>query len=101
MQLHGIHAGAWTPSRWCAPSRRSRLEAVLYQDVNDPRGIGVLTLAEDPAVFVHGLRELLNAEPFAGLVPSAGVHDARPHLRVRASRATSRTGCSSGRDGPC
>ncbi len=45
----------------------SRIEAVLYQDVNDPRGVGVLALAEDPAFFVHGLRELLNADPFAPL----------------------------------
>ena len=47
--------------------RRAGLEAVLYQDANDPRGIGVLGLSEDPAFFVHGLREALNAEPFAGL----------------------------------
>jgi chlorite dismutase len=45
----------------------SRLEAVLYQDVSDPRGVAVLSMAEDPAFFVQGLRELLNAEPFAAL----------------------------------
>ncbi len=47
----------------------SRIEAALYQDTNDPRGVGVLALHEDPVFFVHGLRELLNAEPFAGLAP--------------------------------
>src|SRR5207245_1076043 len=26
----------------------SRIEAALYQDVNDPRGVGVLALSEDP-----------------------------------------------------
>jgi chlorite dismutase len=46
----------------------SRIEAVLYQDVNDPRGIGVLSMSEDPRFFVNGFRELLNSEPFAGLV---------------------------------
>ena len=45
----------------------SRLEAVLYQDVNDPRGVGILAMSEDPTFFVNGLRGLLNAEPFAGL----------------------------------
>src|SRR5262245_22089547 len=45
-----------------------RLEGALYQDANDPRGIGVLALSEDPALFVHGLRDALNAEPFAALV---------------------------------
>jgi len=45
----------------------SRIEAVLYRDVNDPRGIGVLAMSEDPTFFVNGLRELLNADPFAAL----------------------------------
>jgi chlorite dismutase len=45
----------------------SRLEAVLYADVNDPRGVGVLTMAEDPAAFVGAYRDLLSAEPFASL----------------------------------
>jgi Chlorite dismutase len=45
----------------------SRLEGVLYQDVNDPRGVGILAMSENPAVFVTSLRELLNADPFAGL----------------------------------
>jgi hypothetical protein len=46
----------------------SRLEAVLYADVNDPRGVGVLGLSEDPTFFVGPFRELLNAGPFADLV---------------------------------
>jgi hypothetical protein len=45
----------------------SRVEGVLYQDLNDPRGVGVLTMREDPAFFAHGLRDLLNAEPFQAL----------------------------------
>lgn len=46
----------------------SRLEGVLYQDVNDPRGVGVLAMSENAAFFVTGFRELLNADPFASLV---------------------------------
>ena len=45
----------------------SRLEAALYQDVNDPRGVGVLALSEDPAFFATALRDVLNADPFASL----------------------------------
>lgn len=45
----------------------ARLEAVLYHDVNDPRGVGVLAMSEDPATFVEGLRDALNADPFTGL----------------------------------
>src|SRR2546425_4261633 len=32
----------------------------------------VLALSEDPAFFVHGLRELLNADPFASLALQSG-----------------------------
>jgi chlorite dismutase len=42
-------------------------DAVLYEDVNDPRGIGLLTLDRDPGFFVERLRPLLNAPPFAAL----------------------------------
>ena len=46
----------------------SRIEAVLYQDANDPRGIGVLGMSEDPAFFVGPFRELLNGNAFGELV---------------------------------
>jgi Chlorite dismutase len=45
----------------------SRVEAVLYHDVNDPRGVAVLGMSEDPAFFVGPFRELLNAGPFGEL----------------------------------
>ena len=50
-----------------AALERSRIEAVLYADVNDPRGVGLLAMSEDPAFFVTRLRELVNADPFAGV----------------------------------
>jgi chlorite dismutase len=46
----------------------SGLEAVLYHDVNDPRGVAVLGMSEDPAFFVGPFRELLNAGPFGELM---------------------------------
>jgi len=48
-----------------------RVEAVLYADIADPMGIGVLAFAEDPAWFVTGLRDLLSDDPCAGLKPRA------------------------------
>jgi chlorite dismutase len=45
----------------------ARVEGVLYADVNDPRGVGLLTLTEDPASFVTGLRDVLNTDPFTTL----------------------------------
>lgn len=46
----------------------SAVEAVLYQDLNDPRGVAVLGMSEDPAFFVGPFRELLNAGPFGELM---------------------------------
>jgi len=46
----------------------SALRGVLYEDVNDARGVAVLTFSTDPAVFVGPLRDLLNTTPFASLV---------------------------------
>ena len=67
MQLQ-VLGGCGDPKPLVRALEASRLEAVLYQDVNDPRGIGILAMSEDPAFFVNGLRGLLTAEPFAGLV---------------------------------
>jgi hypothetical protein len=48
--------------------QQSALDAALYEDVNDPRGVGLITASVDPSVFVGPLRTLLNAPPFASLV---------------------------------
>jgi hypothetical protein len=45
------------------------IEAVLYQDVNDPRGLGLLLWNADPAFFVDRARDFLLRPPFADLVP--------------------------------
>lgn len=47
--------------------QRAGVEAVLYEDLNDPRGIGLLSFHEDPDFFVTTLRALLNEPPFASL----------------------------------
>jgi chlorite dismutase len=60
--------GGCTDSRPLAAAlAASPLTTVLYEDVNDPRGLALLTLSQDPAVFVGDLRALLNAPPFASL----------------------------------
>jgi chlorite dismutase len=43
------------------------LEAVVYEDVNDPRGIAVLVMTQTPQAFVDTLRPALNSGPCAGL----------------------------------
>jgi hypothetical protein len=43
-------------------------DAVLYQDVNDPRGVGLLGMHEDPGFFAGSFRELLNTGAFGDLL---------------------------------
>ena len=45
----------------------SGLPGVLYEDVNDPHGVGLLTFSTEPAMFVERVRPLLNAAPFSSL----------------------------------
>ncbi|MGI8991381.1 MAG: chlorite dismutase family protein [Bryobacteraceae bacterium] len=47
----------------------ANIESVLYEDVNDPRGVGLLTWNEDPDFFIAKLRPLLRKLPFATLSP--------------------------------
>jgi hypothetical protein len=45
------------------------IDAAVYADVNDPRGIGLLTMSEDADFFVTDLRRLLTGAPFVDLTP--------------------------------
>ena len=47
--------------------QRARVSGVLYEDVNDPRGVGLLTFNEDPGFFVDQVRPVMNSDPFASL----------------------------------
>ena len=66
MQLQAF-GGCADPKVLVSALERSQIEAVLYADLHDARGVGVLTFAEDPGFFVTRLREVLGAEPFATL----------------------------------
>ncbi len=44
------------------------VDGVLYEDINDPRGVALLTLSRDPNVFLDRVRPLLNDDAFAQLV---------------------------------
>jgi chlorite dismutase len=67
MQLHAF-GGTSDTAALSAALEASGVEAVLYEDVNDPEGVAVLTLAEDPSEFVSGVRSFLQKPPFAELV---------------------------------
>jgi chlorite dismutase len=46
---------------------RANVSGVLYEDANDPAGIGLLTVTERPDFFIDTLRPVLNTAAFAGL----------------------------------
>src|SRR5438552_2448273 len=46
---------------------QSGLMCVLYEDLHDPRGVALLTLSEDPAIFITRLRRMLTVGPFERL----------------------------------
>ena len=45
-----------------------QIPGVIYEDVNDPRGVGVLTWSEDPSHFIARLRPALQSVDRTGLV---------------------------------
>jgi hypothetical protein len=46
---------------------RAKISGVLYEDVNDPRGIGLVTFNEDPDYFLDRVRPALNGPGFSVL----------------------------------
>jgi hypothetical protein len=59
--------GAAEPSAAIEKLAVARIEGALYLDANDPQGIAVMAVHEDPDFFVTTLRELFNEPPFDGL----------------------------------
>ena len=48
---------------------QQRIPGVLYEDINDPFGVGLLTFNENPNFFLDVLRPFLRWPPFSGLTP--------------------------------
>ena len=48
---------------------KAQVSGALYEDVNDPHGVALLVLSEDPDYFVTTLRQFLNRPPFSVLTP--------------------------------
>jgi len=47
----------------------ANIDGALYLDVNDPYGVGLITMNENPDFFVNQLRSVLNQPPFTELTP--------------------------------
>jgi chlorite dismutase len=68
MQLHAF-GGARDTGALAAALDEAGVEGALYEDVNDPTGVALVTLTEDPGAFVSQIRGFLQAAPFAELAP--------------------------------
>ena len=54
---------------YAAALEAAPIRGVVYEDMNDPHGIGLLTFSEDPDHFLNRIRPLLRSKPFTGLAP--------------------------------
>jgi len=59
----------WNTNEIIKELEDTHMDLVLYADVNDPYGIGLLALNEDPDFFVSGYREFFNSSSFMELTP--------------------------------
>jgi aryl-alcohol dehydrogenase-like predicted oxidoreductase len=66
LQLQAF-GNAKNPQALAGALQTSGLESVLYLDMNDPAGVAVLFMAENPDLFVKDIRLLLRSEPFSSL----------------------------------
>src|SRR5690349_3361407 len=62
-----VYAGCADSKPLAAALESRDVDAVLYADLGDPMGVGLLSFSEDPTFFVTVLRDLLSAEPFSNL----------------------------------
>ena len=56
----------------CAHMTAAAEAVVVYEDLNDPHGIAVLTVSEDPNRFIDAVRPRLTTGPMAGLTLKPG-----------------------------
>jgi chlorite dismutase len=61
------YGGCQHPAPAVKALEHAGVDGALYLDVNDPQGIGLLVMSEDPDYFVGPLRALLNAAPFVSM----------------------------------
>ena len=68
VQLH-VFTGCFDTDGVVDAVRASGIDAAVYADLNDPRGVGVVLLSEDPVLFADRGRKLLVGRPFDALTP--------------------------------
>ena len=66
MQLQ-VFSGVHESGRLIDAVETAGISGVIYADINDPYGLGLLSFSEGPDYFVGQVRDLLNREPFLSL----------------------------------
>src|SRR5476649_2879842 len=64
-----VYGGCRDPHAVAAALAAGGVEGAVYEDVNDPQGIGIISLARDPHFFLNTLRPILNGPACSSLVP--------------------------------
>ena len=64
-----VFTGCAQPHELIESLKASSLEVVLYHDLNDPKGIGLLFMTEDADALVTETRRILTSAPFNALHP--------------------------------
>ena len=68
MQLHA-YGGAGDTADLVSALEAADVTGTLYEDVNDPTGVALLTVSESPEPFVSEYRAFLRSAPFSELAP--------------------------------
>jgi len=68
-----VFTGAADPAPLLRAAETAGMDLVLYRDLSDPRGVGLLAMSVDPAHFVTRVRDFVNSGPFASLRPRTGL----------------------------
>ena len=97
MQLH-IFQQCEDPNSVAKALEQSGLESVLYLDVNNPKGIGILAMSENPDRFVKDpllrpARALLQGQAAPSSHTTAAAGQRRRNSTARAHHTDGRAGC--------
>ncbi len=62
-----VYTGCTNPRKLLEALKAAKIESVVYLNVNDSQGVGILLMSEDPSHFTGRVREVLNNKPFSKL----------------------------------
>lgn len=64
-----VYGGCQNTGTLIEALEQAHFDGALYADINDPQGVAIVAMHENPDYFVGELRQLLNRPPFVSLTP--------------------------------